>query len=96
VIDTIQFFGPLVGEQLPAPEQLSANGGTRIDAGQLDGSVRAIKHYTFESDASAQRYYYVHLDAATIYLIRARATIAKAALVFKAADTVCASLKPRF
>lgn len=94
--DTIQFFGPLVGDHIPAPEQLGANGGTRIDAGQIDGSVRAIKHYTFEGDASAQRYYYVHLDAATIYLVRARATIDKAAMVFKAADTVCASLKPRF
>ncbi len=104
-IDLIQFFGPLVGDQIPAPEQLTSrlassanfsNGGTRIDAGQLDGAVRPIKHYTFESDASAQRYYYVHLDAAAIYLVRARATIDKAAFVFKAADTVCASLKPRF
>ena len=95
-IDTIQLFGPLVGDQIPAPEELGANGGTRIDAGQLDGSVRAIKHYTFEGEASAQRYYYVHLDAAAIYLVRARATVDKAALVFKAADTVCASMKPRF
>ncbi|MEO7096761.1 MAG: hypothetical protein ABI175_26115, partial [Polyangiales bacterium] len=94
--DTIQFFGPLVGEQIPAPEQLQANRSPRIDAGQLDGAVRPIKHYTFEGDASAQRYYYVHLDDAAIYLVRARATIDKAAMVFKAADTVCASLKPRF
>lgn len=94
--DTIQFFGPLVGEQIPPPDRLHANGGTRIDAGQLDGTVHAIKHFTFEGDATAQRYYYVHLDATAIYLVRARATIDKAAMVFKAADTVCASLKPRF
>lgn len=94
-VDTIQFFGPLVGAAVPAPEQLAAHGGTRIDAGQLDGAVRAIKHYTFEGDATAQRYYYVHLDSTAIYLVRARASIDKAAAVFKAADTVCASMKPR-
>jgi len=94
--DVIHLFGPLVGDKIPAPEQLSGNGGHRIDAGQLDGVVRTIKHYTFEGDALAQRYYFVALDAAAIYLVRARATIDRAAAVFKAADTVCASLKPRF
>lgn len=94
--DLIQLFGPLVGAQIPAPDQLTTNGGTRIDAGQLDGAVGPIKHFTFESDASAQRYYYVHLDPTAIYLVRARATTDKAALVFKAADTVCASFKPRY
>jgi len=95
-VDTIQFYGPLSGAQIPGPEQLAAHGGTRIDAGQIDGAVRPIKHYTFEGDATAQRYYYVHLDAISIYLVRARASIDKAPAVFKAADTVCASLKPRF
>jgi len=94
--DAIHLFGPLIGDNIPAPEQLSTGGGQRIDAGSLAGASRPIKHYTFEGDASAMRYYYVHLDAATVYLVRARASIANAAMVFKAADVLAASLKPRW
>jgi hypothetical protein len=94
--DAIHLWGPLAGDNIPPPERLQAGGGTRIDAGSLAGAERPVKHYTFESDASAQRYYYVHLDAQVIYLVRARAAIDSAAVVFKAADVVCASLKPRF
>jgi len=93
--DAIHLYGPLAGDHIPPPERLQAGGGVRIDAGSLDGADRAIKHYTFEGDAAAQRYYYVHLDAQVIYLVRARASIGTAAVLFKAADVVCASLKPR-
>ena len=94
--DAIHLWGPLAGENIPPPERLQSAGGIRIDAGSLDGAVGVVKHYTFESDASAQRYYYVPLDSQVIYLVRARATIETAATVFKAADVLCASLKPRF
>ena len=94
--DAIHLWGPLSGDNIPPPERLQAGGGTRIDAASLDGAVSPIKHYTFESDASAQRYYYVPLDAQVIYLVRARAALDTAATVFKAADVLCASLKPRF
>ena len=94
--DAIHLWGPLSGDNIPPPERLQAAGGVRIDAGSIDGAERSVKHYTFESDASAQRYYYVHLDAQVIYLVRARASIEQAAAVFKAADVLCASLKPRF
>lgn len=94
--DTIHFYGPLVGDQIPSPEQLQSGGGTRIDAGGFDGAVRTVRHYTFEGDATALRYYYVALDAATIYLVRARATIERCRLVFPAADALCAALRPRF
>ena len=102
--DAIHLWGPLVGDNIPPPERLnhglasstSSGGGTRIDAGQIDGAVLAVKHYTFESDASAQRYYYVRLNAQVIYLVRARAAIDTSAAVFKAADILCASLKPRY
>lgn len=93
--DVVELFGPFTAAQVPAPEQLAAHGSTRIDAGQLAGAVRPIKHYTFEGDATAQRYYYVHLDGTALYLVRARATLDRAATVFKAADTVCASLRAR-
>ncbi len=94
--DVIHLFGPLIGDQIPPPERLQSGGGTRIDAGSLAGPERTIKHYTFESDAAAQRYYYLPLDASAIYLVRARASIDKAQTVFAAADVVCASLRPRF
>jgi hypothetical protein len=94
--DAIHLFGPLIGENIPSPERLHGGNGTRIDAGSLEGAMKPIKHYTFEGDASALRYYFVHLDTAAIYLVRARASIDKAATVFKAADVLCASLKPRF
>lgn len=97
--DAIHLWGPLAGDNIPPPERLNhglAGGATRIDAGQIDGAVLAVKHFTFEGDASAQRYYYVRLDAQVIYLVRARASIATAQAVFKAADVLCASLKPRF
>ncbi len=93
--DVIQLFGPLIGDQIPPPERLHTGGGTRIDAGSLPGAARTMKHYTFESDAGAQRYYYVPLDARAIYLVRARASIDKAKIVFAAADVVCASLRRR-
>ena len=93
--DAIYFYGPLSDDRIPAPEQLHTGGGTRIDAGSFGGAIRTVKHYTFEGDAFAQRYYYVALDASAIYLVRACATIDKAKLVFAAADTVCTSLRPR-
>jgi hypothetical protein len=94
--DAIHLWGPLAGDNIPPPERLQAGGGTRIDAGQIDGAVKPVTHYTFESDASAQRYYYVYLDAQVLYLVRARASIETAATVFKAADVLCASLEPRY
>ena len=93
--DAIYFYGPLVGDKIPAPEQLHTGGGTRIDAASFDGAIRTVKHYTFEGDSSALRYYYVALDSSAIYLVRACATIAKAKLVFAAADEICRSLRPR-
>jgi hypothetical protein len=95
-VNVINLYGPLAGDKIPAPEQLNAAGQTRIDADTLPGTIRPVKHYTFEGDASAQRYYYVHLDAAVIYLLRARASVDAAKTVFAAADTIARSLRPRF
>lgn len=95
-VNVINLYGPLAGDKIPAPEQLNAAGQTRIDADTLPGTVRPVKHYTFEGDASAQRYYYVHLDAAVIYLLRARATVDAAKTMFAATDTIARSLRPRF
>lgn len=94
--NVINLYGPLSGDKIPAPEQLNAVGQTRIDADSMPGAVKPVKHYTFEGDATAQRYYYVHLDAAVIYLVRARATTEAAKTLFAAADAVARSLRPRF
>lgn len=94
--DVIYLYGPLIGDAIPAPEQLQTGGGTRIDAAAFDGAVKSVRHYTFEGDAFAQRYYYVPLDSSAIYLVRACATIDKASMVFAAADLMCRSLKPRW
>lgn len=93
--NAIHLYGPLHGDRIPPPEALNAVGQSRIDASTLPGVVRPVKHYTFEGDATAQRYYYVHLDAEAIYLVRARAAIDLAASVFAAADLVASSLRPR-
>lgn len=95
-VNVIHLYGPLHGEKIPPPEMLNATNQSQLDAGSLDGTVRAVKHYTFEGDGSAQRYYYAHLDSAVIYLIRARATLDDAKLLFAAADQVASSLAPRF
>ncbi|MGE0402398.1 MAG: hypothetical protein AB7T06_37195 [Kofleriaceae bacterium] len=94
--NVIHLYGPLQGDKIPPPEALNAVGQSRIDASSFPGVIRPIKHYTFEGDATAQRYYYVHLDSAVIYLVRARAAIESAPAVFAAADTVAATLRPRF
>lgn len=94
-LDVISLHGPLSGSQIPTAEQLASGHQVRIDAGTLDGAVRAIKHYTFEGDATAERCYLVPLDAQAIYLVRARCTIDKATPLLAAADAVCASLRPR-
>jgi len=94
--NVINFYGPLAGDRIPSPEQLNATGQTRIDADSLPGTVKPVKHYTFEGDASAQRYYYAHLDTAVIYLVRARASLDAAKAVFAAADAIASSLRPRF
>jgi len=93
--DAIYFYGPLVGDKIPAPEQLHTGGGTRIDAASFAGAIRTVKHYTFEGDSFGQRFYYVALDTTAIYLVRACATIDKAKLVFAAADAICSALRPR-
>ncbi|MDX2091485.1 MAG: hypothetical protein SFX73_26730 [Kofleriaceae bacterium] len=92
----INLYGPLGGDKIPAPEQLNAAGQTRIDADSIPGAVKPVKHYTFEGDATVQRYYYAHLDASVIYLIRARATTEAAKTVLAAADAITRSLRPRF
>lgn len=94
--NVIHLYGPLHGEKIPPPEALNAVGQSRIDASTLSGVIKPVKHYTFEGDATAQRYYYVHLDATVIYLVRARAAIDAASTVFAAADAVAQSLRPRF
>jgi hypothetical protein len=94
--NVIHLYGPLVGEKIPPPEALNAARQSRIDASSLPGVVKSVKHYTFEGDSTAQRYYYVHLDSSAIYLVRARATIDAAATVFAGADAVATSLRPRF
>jgi hypothetical protein len=94
--NVIHFYGPLHDEKIPPPEALNSAGQSRIDAGSLPGVIKAVKHYTFEGDSTAQRYYYVHLDSHVIYLVRARATIDAAAAVFAGADTIAQSLRPRF
>ncbi|MFN0246955.1 MAG: hypothetical protein ACKV2T_08595 [Kofleriaceae bacterium] len=92
--NVIQFYGPFHDDQVPPPETLNSAGQTRIDAGSLPGVVKPVKHYTFEGDSTAQRYYYVHLDSSVIYLVRARAAIDAAPAVFAAADAVAQSLRP--
>lgn len=94
--NAIHFYGPLQGDRIPPPEALNTIGQSRIDAASIPGVVRPVKHYTFEGDATAQRYYYIHLDAAVVYLARARATIDAASTVFAAADAVARSLRARF
>ncbi len=94
--NVIHLYGPLHGDKIPPPEALNAAGQSRIDASTLAGVVKPIKHYTFEGDSTAQRYYYVHLDSAVIYLVRARAAIDAARAVFAGADKVASSLRPRF
>jgi hypothetical protein len=94
--NVIHLYGPLHGEKIPPPEALNAVGQSRIDASALPGVVKPVKHYTFEGDASAQRYYYVHLDTAVIYLVRARATIHDSQTVFAAADSIVQTFRPRF
>jgi hypothetical protein len=95
-VNVIHLYGPLHGEKVPPPEALNAVGQSRIDAASFDGVIKPVKHYTFEGDATAQRYYYVHLDSAVIYLVRARASIDAAKNVFAAADSVAQTLRPRF
>jgi len=94
--NVIHLYGPLHGEKIPPPEALNAAGQSRIDAATFDGVIKPVKHYTFEGDSTAQRYYYVHLDTAVIYLLRARAAIDAAPAVFAAADSIAKSLRPRF
>lgn len=94
--NVIHLYGPLHGDKIPPPEALNAAGQSRIDAATLPGVVKTVKHYTFEGDSTAQRYYYVHLDNAVIYLLRARATIESAQTVFAAADSIAQTLRPRF
>jgi hypothetical protein len=95
-INVIHLYGPLHGDKIPPPEALNTVGQSRIDASSIDGVIKAVKHYTFEGDSTAQRYYYVHLDAAVIYLVRARAAIDAAPAVFAAADSIARTLRPRF
>lgn len=95
-VNVIHLYGPLHGDKIPPAEALNAAGQSRIDAATLPGVTKPVKHYTFEGDAMAQRYYYVHLDSAVIYLVRARASLDAAKAVFAAADIVAQTLRPRF
>lgn len=93
--EVVNVYGPLIGDRIPAPEVLNAIGQQRIDAGSLPGVVKTVKHYTFEGDATAQRYYYVPLDATAVMLVRARTSVAAATELFAMADVVAQTLRPR-
>ena len=93
--EIVNIYGPLGGEHIPAPEDLNAVGQQRIDAGSLPGVVKPVKHYTFEGDATAQRYYYVPLDQTAIMLVRVRTATAVAAQTFALGDQIAQTLRLR-
>lgn len=92
--------GPLTGpKQIPAPEQLLAPGMEMVGQGDLKGTVNSVIWFELAYEHGGaqwrQRFYYLPIDSESVYLLRAQGTADVADKMFKAADSVATSFRPR-
>jgi hypothetical protein len=100
VENLIYLQGPLTGaKQTPAPEQLVAPGMETVGQGDLKGTVSSVIWFELAYEHGGaqwrQRVYYVPIDSESVYLLRAQGTSEVASRMFKAADLVATSFRPR-